>query len=90
MASRLTGMPVAYHVHAAPRGENGPIVIDLVGAETHRFVFGRTVFLVFEGIVADPNGDILAAMLAGMTYVNVHTAANPGGEIRGQLFRASR
>ena len=27
----------------------------------------------------------LAQMKAGKTYVNVHTAKNPGGEIRGQL-----
>jgi hypothetical protein len=27
-----------------------------------------------------------ADMLAGKWYINVHTAANPGGEIRGQLM----
>ena len=27
-----------------------------------------------------------ADMLAGKWYINVHTAANPGGEIRGQLI----
>ncbi len=29
------------------------------------------------------------AMKAGQTYVNVHTSANPGGEIRGQLTAAA-
>jgi hypothetical protein len=27
----------------------------------------------------------LASLRAGNLYINVHTAANPGGEIRGQL-----
>lgn len=29
--------------------------------------------------------DLLAAMEAGNTYVNVHSMENPGGEVRGQL-----
>jgi len=29
--------------------------------------------------------ELLAQMRAGQTYVNVHTLANPGGEIRGQV-----
>ena len=29
-----------------------------------------------------------AALKAGKTYVNVHTAKSPGGEVRGQLTRA--
>jgi len=28
-----------------------------------------------------------ADMMAGKCYVNVHTAANPGGEIRGQVTK---
>jgi CHRD domain-containing protein len=32
------------------------------------------------------NGDSLRKLLlAGLTYVNIHTATNPGGEIRGQI-----
>ena len=34
------------------------------------------------------NGDSLRKMiLAGASYVNIHTTSNPGGEIRGQLVR---
>jgi hypothetical protein len=29
--------------------------------------------------------DLVAEMVAGNTYVNVHTVENPGGEIRGQI-----
>jgi hypothetical protein len=29
--------------------------------------------------------DLLEQMRAGNTYVNVHTKAHPGGEIRGQI-----
>jgi hypothetical protein len=29
-----------------------------------------------------------AALSGGQAYVNVHTAANPGGELRGQLGKA--
>jgi hypothetical protein len=29
--------------------------------------------------------DVPAALSSGQAYVNVHTAANPGGEVRGQL-----
>ena len=31
----------------------------------------------------------LAAVIDGQTYVNLHTAANPGGEIRGQIVAQS-
>jgi hypothetical protein len=41
-------------------------------------------------LTATVNGDSLRKLiLAGLTYVNIHTTANPGGEIRAQLVRAN-
>jgi hypothetical protein len=37
------------------------------------------------GTVAQAQADFMAGMLAGQTYLNIHTNVFPGGEIRGQL-----
>ncbi|MEP6922673.1 MAG: CHRD domain-containing protein [bacterium] len=37
------------------------------------------------GTVAQAQADLFAGMLAGQTYLNIHTNLFPGGEIRGQL-----
>lgn len=65
--------PTAAHIHNAPAGVNGPIVLDL-GDPT------SPIFL--------PNVDLTGLvdeLFARQLYVNVHSAANPGGEIRAQL-----
>jgi hypothetical protein len=41
-------------------------------------------------IVAGEFDELVAAIRAGVTYVNVHTTAVPAGEIRGQLGRNGR
>ena len=38
-----------------------------------------------QGLAAGQFADFLTGLRAGATYVNVHTAAHPGGEIRGQI-----
>ena len=38
-----------------------------------------------QGIAPGEFGELVSAIRAGATYVNVHTTANPGGEIRAQL-----
>lgn len=69
-------MGVAAHIHSAAPGKNGPPVITLTkGSEGE--------WRVPEG--AKLTADQYAAFKAGNLYVNVHSAANKGGEIRGQL-----
>jgi len=37
------------------------------------------------GTIAQAEAALIAGIEGGVTYFNIHTAANPGGEIRGQL-----
>jgi hypothetical protein len=68
--------PMAAHIHVAARGKNGPVAIGLTKSSD-------TMWVVPAG--AKFNDDQYKAFLAGETYVNFHTAANKGGEIRAQL-----
>lgn len=74
----LVAGTTAAHLHTAAAGVNGPVAIALVG-----FPLGVTA-----GAYA--NSYVLTAaqetnLLADNIYINVHTTANSGGEIRGQL-----
>ena len=65
------------HIHNAPAGANGPVVVDFT-----QFIDGSRV----NGCVTvDPN--LLQAIRANPAsyYVNVHTAEFPAGAMRGQL-----
>jgi len=64
------------HIHQAPAGENGPVVIPLEKK-------GGNQWAVPAGARFDDAQ--YKAYQAGHMYVNVHSAAHKGGEIRGQL-----
>jgi hypothetical protein len=68
--------PVAAHIHVGARGKNGPVAVGLTKSSD-------TVWVVPAG--AKFTDDQYKAFLAGDTYVNFHTPANKGGEIRAQL-----
>jgi Cu/Zn superoxide dismutase len=71
----LTGAPTAAHIHGpAAKGAKAPPEIDMSKA-------------VMEGSAPITDAQI-ADIKAGKTYVNVHTAKFPDGEIRGQLETA--
>jgi hypothetical protein len=65
----------AAHIHEAPAGKNGPVIVPLTKeGDTYKVPAGAK-FTEAQ----------MASFKAGNLYVNVHSAANPGGEIRGQL-----
>ena len=66
------------HIHNGIAGTNGPVVVDFVQSAGN-----PNRWDVEAGDVL--TADLVTALLAGQLYVNVHTAANPGGEIRGQI-----
>lgn len=66
----------AAHIHMAGAGKNGPVVVPMVKSGDSGWTFAPDAKL---------NADQMKAFKAGDLYINVHSAANPGGEIRGQL-----
>jgi len=78
--SGLTPTLGNYHIHQAPIGDptnNGPVIIGLTLAADN-----VTATVPAGTVLTDPQ---YAALLAGELYFNVHTVANPVGEIRGQI-----
>ncbi len=67
---------VAAHIHEGAAGSNGPVIIPLVKT-------GDNTWSVPAGARLTP--EQLASYKSGKLYVNVHSAANKGGEIRAQL-----
>jgi len=88
----VTGIPLTgvtgMHIHNAPMGVNGPIIFNILANTVNSFQSGNVANWFFTGIVDDTpifREQKLAEMVAGRTYINVHTPAFPGGEIRGQI-----
>ena len=80
----LTGTITGGHFHTADSGRNGPVVrpIGTSGAPASSTVSG-----VWRSTDGSPLTPALAeSLLTGRAYVNFHTSANPGGEIRGQVL----
>ncbi|MCC7409052.1 MAG: CHRD domain-containing protein [Phycisphaeraceae bacterium] len=81
------------HIHAAPLGINGGVVFGMRGLVNDLDdqvvdAGAGTVIGVWDGV--EGNGTTLAAQLTALfnegLYINVHTTAHPGGEIRGQII----
>jgi CHRD domain len=82
--SGLSGAAAAAHIHTGALGVAGGVILPLVVSASP--MVGTLTAANFT-----PSGAIttfaqaVAAIKAGNTYFNIHTAAHPGGEIRGQI-----
>jgi Cu/Zn superoxide dismutase len=82
-ANDMTGLPTAAHFHDAPVGVPGPVVRPIYATET---LGSESADGVWKTSDADPlTTGLLGEMVIENLYLNLHTALNPGGEIRGQL-----
>jgi hypothetical protein len=73
--SRLSGKAAQAHIHVGKTGVAGNVIVPLCAGNCHSGMTGT----------AKITSKIVVQMEAGKTYVNVHTAKNPAGEIRGQV-----
>jgi CHRD domain len=82
----------ASHIHVGAKGLSGPVVIDFpigtgrTGDFTLNFrAHDGPTFHARPEIGINTFADALQAIAGGNAYVNIHSSAFPGGEIRGQL-----
>jgi hypothetical protein len=73
--SHLSGPATAAHIHIGARGKNGIALIALC----------PPCKSPLSGTATAVTDDVAALMSNGGAYVNVHTAKNPEGEIRGEV-----
>jgi len=72
----------ASHIHRAPAGSNGPVIFGIGGGSSYA-VLGSQLITVINNAPFPVAEEV--NLLTGKTYVNIHTLAHPGGEIRGQI-----
>lgn len=89
------------HFHCAPAGVNGPVVAFLFGPGDGVDIDGKLSSGTLTNADIIPTtgnaecglpeinnlASLAAAMLDNRIYCNVHTLANPAGEVRGQILK---
>ncbi len=76
--SGLTGPATAAHFHAGAPGKNGGVVVPIFAGTTAKSPFSGSKKLTAAQATQ---------LESGGWYVNIHTKAHPGGEIRGQVIK---
>jgi hypothetical protein len=88
------------HIHLGERHTSGGVMVFLCGGGskptacpgpsgevTGSLIPSDVQALATQQVPAGSFDELLTALRAGLGYVNVHTTASPGGEIRGQISR---
>lgn len=86
--TNLTGPATAAHIHGpAATNATAPPIHDFFSASQHLFapIPANGGVIVGNATLSAPNE---TALLNGQLYINVHTSANPAGEIRAQLIQS--
>ncbi len=81
VVTNLSNKIASAHLHTGKSGQSGGVILDLsglIGMDSTSLVGGVTL--------STPTWtNLLAALMTDSIYLNIHTAAFPGGEIRGQV-----
>ena len=78
----------AAHIHSGGPGVNGGVIVGLYGGG---LIEGRFSGILAQGVISESSlgevafANLIDQIMSGNTYVNVHTSANPAGEVRGQI-----
>jgi CHRD domain len=89
-ASGLTGPVTAVQIRVGKAGETGPLLLTLCRSCVSTPACESCRAEPFGGVIGHLTAVQVHALRGAAVYVNVQTAANPSGEIRGQLARPVR
>ncbi|MGB7326256.1 MAG: CHRD domain-containing protein, partial [Rubripirellula sp.] len=86
----VTGIALAditgAHIHVGAADANGPVVVNLTDLTSFVAESGGIRLTLDDATFPAENAQ---ALLSGGAYFNVHSTANPGGEVRGQISYAA-
>lgn len=93
----LEGTVAAAHIHIGQMDVSGGVIAFLCGGGgkpacpqegtvTGTITAADVIGPALQGIAPGEFAELLQAIDAGVTYVNVHSSKHPGGEIRGQVW----
>ncbi|MGE5316779.1 MAG: CHRD domain-containing protein [Chloroflexota bacterium] len=85
LVDSLSGPIIGSHFHLGAVGDPGPVIVPLTDT-----VVGNMIMVTITAQDTTFTDDtqfatFLSQVLEGNVFINVHTALNPGGEIRGQM-----